>query len=116
MLSFPDLREKSGTFAAAFRLAALSSAQVRKCQVNILQVEWRPFISRSVRPLRITHVARASPGRRKVESLSVLAALVVGQPILEPITIGFVGDKDMGSELQNRRAIEGSGRDIDQLS
>ena len=62
------------------------------------------------------NVARASPGRRKVESLSVLAALVAGQPILEPITIGFVGDKDMGSELQNRRAIEGSGRDIDQRS
>ena len=45
----------------------------------------------------------------------MLAALVAGQPILEPIIIGFVGDKDMGSELQNRRAIEGSGRDIDQL-
>ena len=73
-------------------------------------------ISRSDRPLRITHVARASAGRRKVESLSVLAALVAGQPILEPIILGFVGDKDMGSELQNRRVIEGPGRDIDQLS
>jgi hypothetical protein len=45
-------------------------------------------------------VARASPGRRKLESLSVLAALVAGQLILEPIIIGFVGVKDMGSELQ----------------
>ena len=106
LCQFRPSRHRPGTSAKGLKSRHMRTG--RRCR--------RSAISRSVRPLRITHVARASPSRRKVESLSVLAALVAGQPILEPIIIGFVGDKDMGSELQNRRAIEGSGRDIDQRS
>jgi len=46
-------------------------------------------------------------------SYSVLPVVVPGQPIVEAIIIGLIGDEDVSSKFQASGTIEGPGRYVD---